>query len=95
MVCSMEKITGERYERLKEKAQKPIMLTKPLGTFEWNKAFLAFEGKMDYLGEACNIRLRTDNGELTADSQLERLNGIYRQLEKWDIEVKEFAASGN
>lgn len=92
MVCSMEKITGERYERLKEKAQKPIMLTDPLGTFEWNKAFLAFEGKIDYLGETCNVWLKTDNGELAADSQLERLNGIYRQLEKWDLEIKEFAA---
>lgn len=92
MVCSMKKVTGERFERLREEAKKPITITSPTGTFEWNKVFLEFEGKVDYLGEVCNIRLKTDNDELEADSQLERLNGIFRQLEKWDIEVKEFAA---
>jgi len=88
----MKKVTGERYERLKEEAQKPITITGLPGTFEWNKSFLYFEGEIDYLGETCNIKLKTDNGELAADAHLERLNGIYRQLEKWDLEVKEFAA---
>lgn len=92
MVCSMEKVTGERFERLKEEAQKPITITGQLGTFEWNKELLYFKGEIDYLGETRNIWLNTDNGELMADSQLERLNGIYRQLEKWDLEIKEFAA---
>ncbi len=92
MVCDIKKVTGERFEMLKKEAQKPITINSPFCKFEWNKEFLLFEGEMDYLGEMCNIELKTDNGELVADSQLERLCGICRQLEKWDSEVKEFAA---
>lgn len=92
MVCAMKKVTGERFKRLKEEAQKPITIDSPLGKFEWNREFLYFRGKIDYLGETCNVRLETDNGELSVHSQLERLTGICRRLGEWDSDVKEFAA---
>lgn len=92
MVCGIKKVTGERFEMLKEESQKPISIDSLFGKFEWNKDYLYFEGKINYSGEACTVRIKTDNGKPAADSRLERLNGICRQLEKWDFDVKEFAA---
>lgn len=94
MVCDvLKKVTDNRLERLKEEYKKPIIINNPLGKFELNRNYNYFKGEIDYLGELCNVYLNVDAGESTADFQLNRLNEIYRELEKWDSDVKEYVSN--
>lgn len=94
MVCEvLKKVNDDRLERIKEGYEQPIIINNPLSKFELDRKNNWFKGELDYLGESCNVYLNVDEGETTADIQLNKLSGIYQQLEKWDADMKEYVAN--
>lgn len=86
------KAKDDRLEKIKENYLKPVVINHSLGKFVLNRNKNLFEGKIDYLGEKCMISLEVNDGETTADRQLNKLSEIYGDIVKWDNKVREFTA---
>ena len=89
----IKKVTDDRLEKIKEEYTKPVIINDSLGRFELDRKYNRFEGKIDFLGEMCNVYLEVEEGELTADMGLNKLREIYQNLEKWDTDVKEYVSN--
>ena len=89
----LKKVTDDRLEKIKEEYKKTVIINDSLGRFELDRKYNRFEGKIDYLGDMCNVYLEVEEGELTADKELNKLRGIYQNLEKWNTDVKEYVSN--
>lgn len=95
VVKVLEKNASEpRLDAVKEHVMQPVSIVDDaLGTFVLNRQFSWFEGTVDWLGEQCQIYLRTDeeDGE-TAENAFAHLKKLTENRKEWDDRFRLFAA---
>lgn len=89
----LRKVKDDRLERIKEEYLRPVVISNKLGEFRLNREYDYFEGQIDYLGETCCVHLEVEEGETTADIQLNKLDEIFSNLVNWDKDVKAYASN--
>lgn len=70
----------------------PVVLRNEFGEFNLNRKYYQFEGRIDYLGEKCQIYLETKEREDIAEIQLKKLGEIYNDVPNWDLKIKKYAS---
>ena len=93
LVDVVKKVKDNRLESIKENYLKPVIITSELGQFRLDRNNNRFEAQIDYFGGNCSIHMEVEEGETTADRQLDKLYEIFNDLENWDNCVKEYAAN--
>ena len=91
LVDVVGKVQESRLDVVKEKYQRPVVLTTELGEFTLDRRMNRFRGMVDYFGERCAVYLEIKEGESDADLQLDVAKRIFSNLQEWDAKVKEYA----
>lgn len=89
-----ENASEPRLEKIRGQISRPVVIEEnPLGRFELDRQFSAFEGEMEWLGEECGVFLETDeeDGD-TAWKALQVLRELHQNLKDWDDKFRRYAA---
>lgn len=89
----LEKASDERLENIKENYLKLVVINDKLGKFNLDRNYNWFDGKIDYLGDKCTVEMKVEEGETSADIQLNKLKEIFGNLKVWDNHVREYASN--
>ncbi len=92
LVDVIKKVRDERLEQVKEEYMKPVTFMYRETEFTLNRRYNQFEGKPDYLGEKCDVRLNVSEGDIMVENHLKKLDEIFNNLSVFDGRVREFVA---
>lgn len=87
----IKKVTDDRFEKIKEDYLKPVVIKKKFGEFKLDRNINLFLGEMDYLDEKCSVVMYVEEGDTTAEIQINKLNEIVRDLSNWNNDIKKYA----
>lgn len=90
-----QKKVENQCEQEKSVNQNPVTIEVDLlGTFVFDAKYHRFSGKIDWLGEACKVKLYCDqeDGE-TAEVALKFLREFANDIQGWDSKIRKFAAA--
>lgn len=88
-----KKLKEPRLEAIREEYLNPLSIEDKTGTFCLDRKYDWFEGKIDWLGAFRKVLLDKDENSDTAEKALQTLHRFLEDVEKWDKDLRIFAAA--
>lgn len=85
-------VAEPRLEAIRKKYLTPVSIEDSAGTFRLDRKYNWFEGQIDWQGSPRKILLDKDSNSDTADRALQTLHLFLEDVEKWDQNLRDYAA---
>jgi hypothetical protein len=92
IVKILGKADDPRLAAILDEYTKPVVVTNELGTFQLDRDFDSYEGRIPYLSGEASVSLQVKEGSTDAEAQFDRLKQACHDLKQFDATVRRYIA---